>query len=165
MAEGPQGHISSENQWTTYEANVQSYRSLSMSAQSVYLAVGAILLGAEIKIPFYAVLGFAMVTTWYIFFPLIFARTAIVDFYKFDLGSLFDADGHLRALSGKESRLSERAYANVLKGRHLRKKVYAALEIPGPKPFRTLRETRVKLDVIVPITMTLVWLIFAGSIV
>jgi len=44
MVEQHQGHISPDSQWSTYEANVQSYRGLSMSAQSLYLAVGAILL-------------------------------------------------------------------------------------------------------------------------
>ncbi|WP_425836893.1 hypothetical protein [Microbacterium sp. PA5] len=163
MVEQHQGHISPDSQWSTYEANVQSYRGLSMSAQSLYLAVGAILLGVGDRLPFFTVLILAMVTTWYVFFPVIFARCAIVDFHKFDLGSRFDRDGNPRE-STDDSRLSERAYANLWRGRGLRARVASHIDMPAGQRFRTMRQTRLKLDLFIPISVTIVWLVFAAYI-
>jgi len=160
MVEQHQGHISPDSQWSTYEANVQSYRGLAMSAQSLYLAVGAILLGVGDKLPFFTVLVLAMVTTWYVFFPVIFARCAIVDFHKFNLGSRFDVHGDLRATEA-DSRLLERAYANLWRGRALRARVGAQIEMPARQRFRTMRQTRLKLDLFIPISVSIVWIVFA----
>ncbi len=164
MLEQNQGHISPDSQWSTYEANVQSYRGLSMSAQSLYLAVGAILLGVGDKLPFFTVLVLAMVTTWYVFFPVIFARCAIVDFHKFDLGSRFTGAGDLRGASD-DSRLSERAYANLWRGRPLRARVASQIPMPAGQRFRTMRQTRLKLDLFIPVSITVVWAVFALYIV
>ncbi|KZE91477.1 hypothetical protein [Microbacterium sp. TNHR37B] len=164
MLEQNQGHISPDSQWSTYEANVQSYRGLSMSAQSLYLAVGAILLGVGDKLPFFTVLVLAMVTTWYAFFPVIFARCAIVDFHKFDLGSRFTSTGDLRDGSD-DSRLSERAYANLWRGRPLRARVASQIPMPAGQRFRTMRQTRLKLDMFIPVSITVVWGVFALYIV
>lgn len=160
MVEQHQGHISPDSQWATYEANVQSYRGLSMSAQSLYLAVGAILLGIGDKLPFFTVFALAMTTTWYVFFPVIFARTAIVDYHKFNFRERFTAVGTLRVSQG-ETPLSERAYANLWKGRALRSRVASHIDMPEGQTFRTMRQTRLKLDVFVPASMTVVWVIFA----
>ncbi|WEK14840.1 MAG: hypothetical protein P0Y48_06520 [Candidatus Microbacterium phytovorans] len=160
MVEQHQGHISPDSQWSTYEANVQSYRGLSMSAQSLYLAVGAILLGVGDKLPFFTVLVLAMVTTWYVFFPVIFARCAIVDFHKFDLGSRYNAHGEVRE-SRDDSRLSERAYANLWRGRALRARVASHIDMPAGQRFRTMRQTRLKLDLFIPVSVTVVWVVFA----
>ncbi|MFK3835800.1 hypothetical protein [Microbacterium sp. NPDC087868] len=160
MVEQFQNHITPDSQWSTYEANVQSYRGLSMSAQSLYLAVGAILLGLGDKVPFFTVFVLAMVTTWYVFFPVIFARTAVVDFHKFNFGERFSKDGALRT-AREDSKLSERAYANVLGGRRLRANVASNIDMPPGQNFRTMRQTRLKLDVFIPASMTVVWCIFA----
>lgn len=146
-------------QWSTYEANVQAYRSLSVSSQSLFLTVGAILLGWDLRIPFFTVLAMAMITTWYIWFPAIFSRTAIVDFHKFRLGDRFDKNGDVQAKGDKGSRLDERDYARVT-NLALRRRVYEHLSRPGYK-HRTIRVTRRKLDVYLPILFTIVWVIFA----
>ncbi|MBS1675705.1 MAG: hypothetical protein JSS74_17285 [Actinobacteria bacterium] len=154
-----EGHLGADSQWSTYESNVQAYRGLSMSAQSLFLAVGAILLGFGMKIPFFTVLAMAIISTWYVFFPVIFARTAIADYHKFNMERRFARNGE-RASDPAEP-LREKDYANVLHGRALRRKVYAGMQLPGQPPFHTLRETRRKLDLIMPGLVTLVWIIFA----
>lgn len=164
MVEQHQGHITPDSQWSTYESNVQAYRGLSMSAQALYLAVGAILLGTGMRLPFFTVFILAMVTTWYVFFPVIFARTAIVDYHKFDLGSRFDEVGLPRAAESS-ARLSERAYASVTRGRALRARVASHIDMPPGQKFRTMRQTRLKLDLFIPISITIVWAIFAAYIV
>ncbi len=160
MLEQNQGHLGPDSQWSTYESNVQAYRGLSMSVQSLYLAVGAILLGVGDNLPFFTVFALAMVTTWYVFFPVIYARCAIVDFYKFALESRFDANGAARENAG-DTHLSPRAYADVLRGRALRARVASQIEMSTGERFRTMRQTRVKLDLVVPSSVTIVWIVFA----
>jgi len=152
-------------QWAIYEGNVQAYRGLAISAQSLFLAVGAILL-EDLELPFTAAMAFALVATWWIFFPVIFARTAIVDFHKFDLGSRFDRDGR-PASSGTGEGLREDEYGRVL-NLSLRRRVYEHVTADrrarlgsDAEPFRTMRQTRRKLDVFLPAIFTAVWVIFA----
>ncbi|MFV0496089.1 hypothetical protein [Mycobacterium sp.] len=159
MVEQYQGHISSDTQWNTYETNVQAYRGLSISAQSLYLAVGAILLTQGDKLPFFTTFALAMTTMWYVFFPVIFARTAIVDFHKYSFRDRFTEVGELRT-SSDDLPLSERTYANLWRGRKLRKRVASLVDMPEGKPFRTIRQTRLKLDVFLPVSMTVVWVAF-----
>lgn len=154
----------STDQWSTYEANVQSYRGLAVSAQSLFLAVGAILLEDRL-VPFLVVFAFAMLATWWVFFPVIFARTAVVDFHKFDLAKSFDRAG--RPAPGSTDPLRETEYARVT-NRALRRAVYGAVTSdrrarlgPDAEPFRTLRQTRLKLDLILPLMFSVVWVTFA----
>ena len=117
--------ISPDSSWSTYESNVQAYRQLGLQAQSLYLAVGAILLTFGYGIPFFAVFALAMLSAWYIYFPAIFARTAIVDFHKYQLAKDFTRSGHVFADSDTgEEALFERDYARVGDGQ-IRRTVYA----------------------------------------
>lgn len=152
-------------QWSVYESNVQAYRGLAMSAQSLFLAVGAILL--DETLPLIAVMVLAMTATWWVFFPVIFARTAIVDFHKFDLGRRFDRAGHVREDPAAPG-LREVEYAKVT-NRALRGRVYAEVtrgnrvrygaDAPA---FRTLRQTRLKLDLVMPCLFTAAWATFVA---
>lgn len=159
MVEDLQRHIQTDNQWSTYESNVQAYRQMSIAAQSLYLAVGAILLSADTAIAFFVTMAMALLTTWYVFFPVIFARCAIADYHKFNMRERFDSRGNRVDTPSGQDFLLERAYANLLRGSKLRRAVAAALGSQG-KPFRVLRQTRVKLDLVLPASFTLVWLIF-----
>ncbi len=154
--------LSRESTWSVYEAGVQAYRSLVLSAQAIYLAVGALLLQDDQTGPLIGMFVVAMVTSWYIGFPVIFARTAIVDFHKHALGSTFDARGD-RVPEGEqpEAWLQERAYARTTAW-GLRRRVYAGMRIEHPG-FRTLRLTRLKLDVLLPGLMTGVWVVYLVS--
>lgn len=140
--------------WSTYEGNVQAYRGLALSAQSLFLAVGAILLDGDLTVPFVTVFALAMVSTWWVFFPVIFARTAIVDYYKFHLGRRIDRLGQ-RADSDTTDFLVDKEYARVTNW-SLRRKVYRQVS----PSFRTMRLTRVKLDLVMPVLLTITWGIF-----
>jgi len=148
-------------QWATYEANVQAYRGLSMSTQSVFLAVGAILLDVGFKVPFFVMFGLAMIATWYVFFPAIAARTRIVDFHKFELDRLLLRDGTLAGDDASEEtdRLREREYAHGT-NRELRARVAQTLRDAGfPRPTQW-GPTRFKLDVVLPLLTTAAWIVF-----
>lgn len=148
-------------QWAVYEANVQAYRTLSLAMQAILLAVGAILLDKDLAAVTVTTLGvIAFILSWIVLFPVVFSRSAISDYYKFGLGDLFNAKGE-RSTDANEPRLSERDYADFRQGGELRRGVYAELTEPDAKePFRTVRQTRFKLDIVVPIFLTFVWALF-----
>lgn len=159
-----QDHLSEDSQWSVYEGNVQAYRGLALSAQAIYLAVGALLLPGGQLAPFLAVFALAMVTSWYVWAPAIFARTAIVDFHKFRLGELFERDGTLATGQVPTEPLRAREYARTT-GWTLRRRVYAGMRESGFPGFRTLRLTRFKIDLVLPSLFTIVWLVFTISLV
>ena len=166
MLERHQTHPSPETQWATYQADVQSYRGFAMTAQSLHLVVGAILLAAGMRMPFFVVLLLAMVSLWGIFFPVIFARTAVEDYHKYNFRDRFDSDGNEVTDGSDFEPLIERAYARFLEGRRLRKRVYAQMHrhMPEGERFRTIRQTRARLDLMLPISITVVWAAFAVAI-
>ena len=152
-------HLQATDQWSVYEANVQSYRNMAMSSQSLYLTAGAIFLGNHESVALFAIMTLALVTQWFIWFPVIFSRTAIVDFHKFNLGERFNADGLKRA-NAEDAQLDERKYANT-RAHALRKTVYAGMIELGYKDFRTMRMSRTKIDFYLPLMLTTLWIVFA----
>lgn len=144
--------------WQVYEANVQAYRSQALTTQSILLAVGAILL-RSFGLSFFAVLVIAMLSTWWVFFPVIFARSAIVDYHKVHMSRKVAADGQ-RATSATQDFLAEKEYARLFNVK-LRKVVYAsmAVELGG----KTHRLTRLKLDVFLPLMLSSVWVFYVIS--
>jgi len=152
------GHDYKAEAWSIYENNVQSYRGLAVSAQSIYLAIGAILVTVDSLIPLTIVFVAAMITTWYIFFPAIFSRCAIVDYHKFRLPDTFTKDGEWRSEKSGDDRLDEKDYARTTNF-SLRQRVYKNLSRDSYR-FRTLRTTRLKLDVLLPAVFSATWLVF-----
>lgn len=148
----------SDTQWAVFEANVQAYRQLSVGSQGLLLTAGSVLLSQSLRMPFLTIFVISMIVTWYVYFPVIFARTAIVDFHKFALGKNFDRTGHRVAGGPNYHPLSERDYGKLTNFR-LRQAVYNELSVPGREPFRTVRVTRKKLDVMLPTLMTVAWII------
>ena len=147
----------SNEKWSTYEANVQAYRSNFLSSQSILLAVGAISLG---KI-FYLTLMISIIGLfhmWVIWFRVIIIRTRIVDYHKFGFKKLFDNEGNLS--NQNYNYLQEIIYSNNWKVRFKVNKNYSNIWERKPKKFTNLRTTRIKLDLLIPITLTLIWLMF-----
>lgn len=137
-------------QWTVYEANVQAYRGLSISSQSILLAVGAILLDRGQPGYVMAILAaLAVGLTWLVWSRVILARVRIADFHKFRLDLKFE-DGGAEVPVGKKpsNPLNESTY---VKKRSIRRKIYKALN------YKTMRLSRVKLDVVVPAVFSLIW--------
>ena len=90
---------------------------------------------------------------WMIWVPVVRARRRIVDYYKYALkltddqqiefGQITDENGYVR--DG-----NQRSAAN----RYLEEKLKLA------KPISDLRETRLKVDIYLPIGFSLIWVIF-----
>lgn len=154
-----------DNRWATYEANVQSYRSNMIASQSFLLAAGVF---AVDKIVLEcACVAIALIQLWYIWFRVIRVRTIICDFHKFNFGNKFSNCGQIiDELSSPCTKfLDEDTYVT---NRQIRRKVNAsfAKSTGKPKFKHNMRQTRIKLDLLLPISFTILWLvIFFYSII
>ena len=141
--------------WSTYESNVQAYRSNMIASQSFLLAVGAILYDKNVFLMGICVI-LALLQLWYIWYRIIRTRTIISDFYKFNLAERFNNCGD-EITPDTNCKLSEETY---VKNHFIRQKVnYNLAQMERkPKLKYNLRLTRIKLDLILPITFTLMWI-------
>jgi hypothetical protein len=160
----------SDEVWKTYDSNVQSYRSNLFSTQSILLAVVAIILDkatfltmlTSVLIP---VIG--LIQMWVIWFPIIRKRIRIVDYYKYGMGKIFDNEGNF-LLSGVQfdNCLKEDVYANDRTIRHKVNRIittrWGRKTKKGEKilPFGNFRMTRIKIDILIPVSFTLIWVFF-----
>jgi len=153
--------INDSEKWATYEANTQSYRSIFHSSQSFLLAVGALLLDKSDTLLFITC-TIALFNIWYIWSRVIIIRTRIVDYHKFSLGDRFDKDGNETNDSIKDNKLDESVYA---RDKTIRNKVNEQVSGMGEiwnrkEKFKNMRLSRIKIDILIPATYTLVWLGF-----
>lgn len=144
--------------WSVYESNLQSYRSCFLSSQSIMLAVGAIVMGKSklitIGISIIAILQ--MIIIW---IPVIYYRALLVDFHKFNFGKLFDERGDLVKKFVDKKMLTEHIYCH---NSVIRKKVnwlYSDKYCEG-RQFKNWRHTRVKIDIGLPVSMIIIWVIY-----
>ncbi|MBR3904226.1 MAG: hypothetical protein IKJ51_00750 [Clostridia bacterium] len=144
--------LNRETKWSTYEANVQAYRSNMIASQSFLLAVGALLLEKSFVLLSVCV-AVAMIQLWYIWFRVIWARTKIVDYYKFDLRNRYDAQG--KPAENAEDFLDEDTFIHNAK---VRNHVYENLGMYKKKLKQKFRTTRFKLDVLIPVSFSVIWL-------
>lgn len=144
--------LNRETKWSTYEANVQAYRSNMIASQSFLLAVGALLLEKSFVLLSVCV-AVAMIQLWYIWFRVIWARTKIVDYYKFDLRNRYDARGN--PAENEEDFLDEDTFIHNAK---VRNHVYENLGMYKKKLKQKFRTTRFKLDVLIPVSFSVIWL-------
>lgn len=147
----------SDNSWPTYEANLQAYRSIFLSSQSVMLAIGAIIIDKS-RIATVLIAAIALFQILYVWLPVIYYRFLLVDFHKYNLGERFDVNGELIKENAKEH-LTELIYC---KNKKIRETVnfYISKEISRERPFSNWRETRRKIDIGIPISMILLWGIY-----
>lgn len=173
-------HIGNNEKWGTYESNVQMYRSNFISSQSFFLAVGAILLAKGTLLLVIILALIAAVNIWYIWFRIILSRIRIVDFHKFNMGKRFalkvGSSGEKEVVMTDDSentdylKIREKDYVG---NRQIRKGInrlmtektemreqWSASSDKGR--FKNMRTTRLKIDVFIPISFSLVWLIFIG---
>ena len=141
-----------ETKWSVNESLLQSYRSIFISSQSFLMAVGAFSFEKyRLLNILLAIMSLLMI--WMIWVPVVRARRRIVDYYKYALkltddqqiefGQITDENGYVR--DG-----NQRSAAN----RYLEEKLKLA------KPISDLRETRLKVDIYLPIGFSLIWFIF-----
>ena len=144
--------------WSLYDSIVQSYRSNMIASQSLLLAVEAILFEKSILLEMVICL-IGLIQLWYIWYAIIRARAIISDFHKFNalynFCQIIDINGNQR--SGEHDLpLTEEKY---VKDKNIRDKANAKLaEIMGNEKLKTnFRITRRKLDIYMPISFTLIW--------
>ena len=137
-------------EWAVYEANVQAYRSIFLSWQSILLAIGAIVLEKSLLFTI-IIASFALIQIWYIWFRVIYVRILIVDFHKFCIDKKFDIHGNL--LPSVLEPINEEEYATKRKIRNLINKKMG-------DDFHNIRLTRFKVDILILVMLTVVWCIF-----
>ncbi len=144
------------DRWSTYDSNVQSYRSNMIASQSFLLAVATF--SIEKTLLGCTCVAIAIFQLWFIWFRVIRTRTIISDFHKFNLDTRFNNCGDEISDNAKYcgKPLEEDTY---VKNRVIRKKVNLVLEKINPKLKHNMRTTRVKLDLILPISFTLLWIV------
>ena len=146
-------------QWAINESLLQSYRNLSIASQSMILAVGALLYSK-----YYLLLvafATAMFQMWYIWFRIVSSRAAITDYYKFN--TLYGFSSFINRNTGcYEEHTSEPLTETVyLKSKKVQKEANNALatKVKEPKLKTNYRLTRIKLDIILPISFSFLWII------
>lgn len=146
--------------WSLYDSMVQSYRSNMIASQSLLLAVAAILFEKNIYIEC-TVCAVALFQLWFIWSRIIFSRAIISDFHKFNalynFNHLVDNNGNEIKDTDETSFLTEEKY---IKDRTVRRKanLVLAARTGNIKLKSNCRITRVKLDIIMPVLFTIVWL-------
>lgn len=133
----------SRNEWSINETLLQSYRSIFISSQSFLLAVGAIVSGKGHAghAVLYAIGAISLLMIWVIWFPVVRSRHLIVDYHKY---------GSKLTESAQSSLCTVEQY---VKNSKLRKEANALLAIKS-----NWRETRVKIDGLMPALISSVWL-------
>lgn len=145
--------------WSLYDSIVQSYRSNMLASQSLLLAVEAILFERSIFLEI-VICIIGLIQLRYIWYAIIRARTIISDFHKFN--ALYNFSQIININGNKMSEenslpLTEEKY---VKDKIVRIRANSKLaEITKNDNLKTnLRITRLKLDVIMPISFTIIWI-------
>jgi len=139
-----------EGRWVTYESNVQQYRVLSATVQSFLLTIGSILYTQQ-GVPnalLILVTLLAVMHIKFIWFNVVRARNLIVDYYKYQHYAKLTQD----QLSELEKNYPETRYVHE---KEAREKVNS--EFFNKPTLSVWRETRIKLDIIVPSGYFIIW--------
>jgi len=92
--------------------------------------------------------GMSLVQIWWIWFRVVYSRAMIVDFYKYNMERRFDSHGNEVENNKHGNYISELCY---VRNRNIRLKINKKLNIC------TLRATRFKIDLILPLIFSLLW--------
>jgi hypothetical protein len=133
--------------WATNENLLQSYRLLAVASQSFLLAVGAFLANDHFYVFLLSSLV-ALTMIWAIWYPVVVIRHRIVDYYKYATS----LDSHkktalLHACKSAEDYATQKAQ---------RSKANRILDLKT-----NWRVTRIKLDWVLPIMFSLLWIALA----
>lgn len=144
-----------ENEWNTNESLLQSYRSIFLSSQSFMLAVGAILLDKDNTNLLILVALISLVQIWFIWFRVVYSRLLIVDYYKY--GGLLSDEGISELGGNSEYLRADDKYAGKKEYREIVNAIFKKSNLNFTKNWRL---TRIKIDIFIPVTFTLVWIGF-----
>lgn len=134
-----------ERMWEANERLLQTYRLIFIPSQSFMLAVGAIVWGKSL----FVLVGVGLISVgiiWGLWVPIVFARHKLVDYYK-----------HASVLT-EPQRSTLCSEADYVKNPVQRCKANEQLKIRS-----NLGVTRIKIDIVIPASFTLIWLIFVAS--
>jgi len=135
-----------ENKYQVNENLLQSYRQVFLSFESLLLAVGALVFdnhpGAMLVIT-----AIGISTIWAIWHRIVRSRQLIVDYYKYGMKEHMPPENN-----------SEEAYVHDAKERKAANLKYEAKN-PGENIRNGYRPTRAKLDLALPILLTVVWVV------
>jgi len=146
-------------EWAVYESMTDSYRGIFLSSQSILLAVGAVTLQTTTLLTAFIAIA-AILQIWYIWFRILYVRSQISDYHKYAMNKRFDKAGNPRGGDADPADyLSEHVY---VRNRAVRARVHTNMTAAWERKekFTTLRLTRIKLDIIIPVFMTAIWVSF-----
>ena len=151
--------------WSVYDSMIQSYRSSMIASQALLLAVEAVMFEKQSFIGvIVCVIG--LMQLWYIWSPIIKKRAIISDFYKYsafyDFVQRIDISGNEIPKDkevSKEYKLNEDVYVESKSIRDRANSKLAEIE-KNSKLKSNCRPTRRKLDIIMPISFTIIWFFF-----
>lgn len=127
--------------WQHNEALLQSYRKQFLGSQSLLLLLGAVLVGRSAW-GLVAIGLLALTMIWGVWFPVIRSRQLVVDYHKFAARLNAEQRAGLCALGDYVRNPAARRQANQVFGLD-----------------SNWRDTRVKLDLLLPALMSGVWLV------
>lgn len=134
------------SKWSTNETLLQSYRSIFITTQSIFLGIGVFTTN---NLKMFLPIGIiSLITIWLIWFPVVKSRQLAVDYFKY---SLELSEEELEKLV--EMCKNEKFY---IQNKEIRKRANSILKCD--KHWRT---TRIKIDLIIPILFTITWIILS----
>ncbi|RZB34634.1 MAG: hypothetical protein SRB1_00402 [Desulfobacteraceae bacterium Eth-SRB1] len=129
------------SKWSVNESLLQSHRSIFISSQTFFIAVGALLLQTDKpEWLLWLLTGSGLTIIWWFWFRVVVIRARIVDYYKFQLydqnKAIFDNCSEEEYVKNKEKRdlINEKI---------------------GKSNWRT---TRKKMDLGLPVIFSIIWL-------
>ena len=130
------------------------------------LAVGAILLektNGSFHLLLILIFCISLLFIWFVWFEVVYSRFLIVDYFKF--GGFLDNE-KIQELEGerKYSQL-DTEYVSNLDYRNKVNKLFKSNNSSGPEFTSNWRQTRVKIDLLLPVLFTIIWLGFLVAIV
>jgi len=134
-----------ENRWSVNESLLQSYRSIFLSSQSFFLAIGVLLAQWNILL-FIASFIVAQYVIWKVWKEVVYSRALIVDFHKYQTDQDVDPG------------CTEKQY---VEDPQLREKANRVFNLDTND-----RDTRIKMDTYLPNIYSGLWaIIFLGALI
>lgn len=131
------------SKWATNESLLQSYRLIFITMQSVFVATGFFIY--QSIYPFVALLIVSLIIIWFIWFPIVRSRHLVADYFKYCLRL---SDNELIELKKVCNTEHEYVSDHIIRG-----KANVILKCKSP-----WRLTRIKLDLILPILFSTLWI-------
>lgn len=141
------------SQWENNDSLLQSYRSNMITSQSLLIAAAAVFYQKSCLLVIAACLV-GLFSQWYIWFGLIRARFLVADYHKFN--AVYDLNDLVRSKTGLI--LTEDLYVNNREKRKAANRLLAQ-ETGIPRLKSNWRHTRRKLDILLPATYSVIWIL------